>query len=135
MLACYIRPKSAHVFSCFILNNYRPPSAHAFHWCWWWMDGRTDRQICDQLAGMKAIKQCTCNHHLLTSMKVQIGFLRTKQSETSTRVFVGKITVTTYTCRYGNAPRIPRLVEQLFHKLPDPETVLIGVARGPVPDP
>ena len=26
---------------------------------------------------------------------------RTKQSETSTRVFVGKITVTTYTCRYG----------------------------------
>ena len=38
-----------------------------------WMDGRTDRQICDHLAGMKAIKQCTCNHHLLTSMKVQIG--------------------------------------------------------------
>ena len=41
----------------------------------------------------------------------------------------------TYTCRYGHAPRMPRLVEQLFHKLPDPETVLIGVARGPVPDP
>ena len=36
-------------------------------------DGWTDRQICDQLAGMKAIKQCTCNHSLLTSMKVQIG--------------------------------------------------------------
>ena len=61
--------------------------------------------------------------------------MRTKQSETSTRVFVVKITVTTYTCRYGHATRIPRLVEQLFHKLPDPETVLIGVARGPVPDP
>ena len=36
-------------------------------------DGRTDRQLCDQLAGMKAIEQCTCNHRLLTSMKVQIG--------------------------------------------------------------
>ena len=39
------------------------------------MDGRTDRQterqLCDQLDGMKAIKQC--NHRLLTSMKVQIG--------------------------------------------------------------
>ena len=61
--------------------------------------------------------------------------LRTRQSETSTRVFVGKITVTTYTCRYEHAPHIPRVVEQLFHKLPDPETVLIGVARGSVPDP
>ena len=45
------------------------------------------------------------------------------------------LTVNTYTCRYGHAPRIPRLVEQVFHKLPDPETVLIGVARGLVPDP
>ena len=70
---CYIGPKSAHVLSCFILNNFGPPSAHAFHWWLWWMDGRTDRQICDQLAGMKAIKQCTCNHCLLTSLKVQIG--------------------------------------------------------------
>ena len=38
-----------------------------------WTGGQTDRQICDQLASMKAIKQRTCNHHLLTSMKVQIG--------------------------------------------------------------
>ena len=38
-----------------------------------WTGGQTDRQICDQLAGMKAILQCTCNHRLLTSMKVQIG--------------------------------------------------------------
>ena len=27
----------------------------------------------DQLEGMKAIKQCTCNRRLLISMKVQIG--------------------------------------------------------------
>ena len=27
----------------------------------------------DQLEGMKAIKQCTCNRRLLTSMEVQIG--------------------------------------------------------------
>ena len=39
-------------------------------------DRQTDRQLCDQLAGMKAIKQCTCNHRLLTSMKVQIGIYR-----------------------------------------------------------
>ena len=42
-----------------------------------WTSGQTDsgrdRQTCDQLAGMKAIKQCTCNQRLLTSMKVQIG--------------------------------------------------------------
>ena len=44
VLACYIGPKSAHVLSCFILNNFGPPSAHAFHWWLWWMDGRTDRQ-------------------------------------------------------------------------------------------
>ena len=36
-------------------------------------DRQTDRQLWDQLAGKKAIKQCTCNHRLLTSMKVQIG--------------------------------------------------------------
>ena len=60
-----------------ILNQFGPPSAHAFHWWLWWMDGwtdrQTDRQLCDQLAGMKAIKQCICNHRLLTSLKVQIG--------------------------------------------------------------
>ena len=28
--------------------------------------------ICDQLAGRIAIKQCTCNRRLLTSVKVQI---------------------------------------------------------------
>ena len=38
-----------------------------------WTDGQTDRQIGDQLAIMKAIKQCTCNRRLLTSMKVHIG--------------------------------------------------------------
>ena len=38
-----------------------------------WTSGQTDRQICDQLACMKAIKHCTCNHRLLTSMKMQIG--------------------------------------------------------------
>ena len=66
------RAKSAHVLSCFILNNFGPPSAHAFHWfCGGWTGGQTDRQLCDQLAGMKAIKQCICNHRLLTSMKVQ----------------------------------------------------------------
>ena len=32
---------------------------------------------------------------------------RTKQSETSTRVFIGKITVSTYTCRYGPASPYP----------------------------
>ena len=37
------------------------------------VDRQTDRQICDQLAGMKAIKQLSCNHRLLTSKKVQIG--------------------------------------------------------------
>ena len=41
--------------------------------CGGWKGGQTDRQLCDQLAGMKAIKQCTYNHRLLTSMKVQIG--------------------------------------------------------------
>ena len=45
VLACYIGPKSAHVFICFILNNFGPLSAHVFHWCWWWTDGRTDSQI------------------------------------------------------------------------------------------
>ena len=68
VLACFIGPKSARVLSCFILNYFGPPSAHAFHWWLWWMDGRTDRQLCDQLAGMKAIKQCTCNHRLLTGI-------------------------------------------------------------------
>ena len=42
-----------------------------------WLDGRTggrtDRKTDAQLAGMKAIKQCTCIRRLLTSMKVQIG--------------------------------------------------------------
>ena len=41
--------------------------------CGGWTGGQTDRPLCDQLADMKAIKQCTCNHRLLTSMKVQIG--------------------------------------------------------------
>ena len=35
-----------------------------------WID---DGQTGDQLAIMNAIKQCTCNRRLLTSMKVQIG--------------------------------------------------------------
>ena len=42
-----------------------------------WTDGRmdrqADRQTDDQLSDMKAIKQCTCNGCLLTSMNVQIG--------------------------------------------------------------
>ena len=59
---------------------------------------------------------------------------RTKQSETSTRVFVGKITVLLIRAGTDTHPRIPRRAELLFHKLPDPETVLIGVARCPVPD-
>ena len=36
-------------------------------------DKQTDRKMGDQLAGMKAIKQCTCYRCLLTSMNVQIG--------------------------------------------------------------
>ena len=40
---------------------------------------------------------------VLNSVTVNTGDQRwrTKQSETSTRDFVGKITVTTYMCRYG----------------------------------
>ena len=46
------------------------------------MDRQTDRQLCDQLAGLKAIKQCTCNHRLLTSVKVQIGiYLKVNNQE------------------------------------------------------
>ena len=36
-------------------------------------DGWADRKMDDQLAVMKAIKQCICNRRLLTSMKVQNG--------------------------------------------------------------
>ena len=50
----------------------------------------------------------------------------------STRVFVGKITVTTYTCRYGP---VSLDLSVVVSQTTDPETVLIGVARGPVPDP
>ena len=46
---------------------------------------------------------------------------RTKQSETSTRVFVGKITVTTYMCRYD-----PVSVDLITGPLE-------SVSRGPVP--
>ena len=35
----------------------------------------------DQLEGMKAIKQCTCNRRLLTSMKVQIGINLTDNNQ------------------------------------------------------
>ena len=37
------------------------------------MGGWVGGSVGDQLAGTKAIKQCTCNRRLLTSMKVRIG--------------------------------------------------------------
>ena len=57
---------------------------------------------------------------------------RTKQSETSTRVFVSNIAVTTYTCRYGPVsldlsvialqPTVPRDIPQRGDSglVPDP---------------
>ena len=82
---------------------------------WWWFGAN--------VAGLRIINAFKFILQCFNSVTVNTDDQRwqTKQSETSTRVFVGKIAVTTYTCRYGHAPRIPRLVEQLFHKLPDPE--------------
>ena len=45
VLACYIGPKSAHAFSCFILNNFKSPSAHAFTGAGGGTDVQIDRQI------------------------------------------------------------------------------------------
>ena len=67
---------------------------------------------------------------------------RTKQSETSTGVFVGKITVTTYTCRYGPVSLdLSAVVSTGPRDSPHRRGSVSGtgplesVSRGPVPDP
>ena len=69
---------------------------------------------------------------------------RTKQSETSTQVFVGKVTVTTYTCRYGPVSLdLSVVVSQTTGPGDSPHRCgsesgtgpLESVSRGPVPDP
>ena len=69
---------------------------------------------------------------------------RTKQSETSTRVFVGKITVTPYMCRYGPISRdLSVVVSQTTGPRDSPQRRCSGsgtgplesVSRGLVPDP
>ena len=69
---------------------------------------------------------------------------RTKQSETSTCVFVGKITVTTYTCRYGPVSLdLSVVVSQTTGPRDSPlrrgsgsgTGPLESVSRGPVADP